>query len=503
MSSTDAITPNPPAWVADAIFYQIFPDRFARSERVQKPGTLQQWGSPPTANGFQGGDLLGVVEHLDHLEALGVNAIYLNPVFQSASNHRYHTYDYHQVDPLLGGNEALRALLDAAHARGIRVILDGVFNHASRGFWAFHHIMETGPESPYLDWFTIYGFPLRAYDSKQKPNYAAWWNMPALPKFNIKNDDVREYLLAVGERWIRFGIDGWRLDVPDEITADGFWEEFRQRVRAINPEAYLVGEIWQSSPEWVRGDRFDGLMNYPVALTALNFFAARTLRREFSNFEYHLQPLTASGALQKLTRALEVYPPAVQRSQLNVLDTHDTPRFITAAGDDESALHLAILMQMTLPGAPSIYYGTEVGLAGARDPDCRRAFPWDERRWHRPTWDWTRAAVRLRREQPALRHGRFIPIHGDQEVLAYMMADETDHILVVFNADESPAAPSLQIPVNLVMNRAAETLWESDIKSEEGLQWGRAEPGEAGEMSVSLSLTLPARSARILKFPAK
>jgi len=491
-------TPNPPAWVADAVFYQIFPDRFARSDRVHKPGHLQQWGSAPTVNGFQGGDLLGVVEHLDHLEELGVNAIYLNPIFQSASNHRYHTYDYYQVDPLLGGNEALRALLDAAHARGIRVILDGVFNHASRGFWAFHHIMETGYESPYLDWFTIFGLPLHAYDGKE-PNYEAWWGLPALPEFNIKNNEVREYLLAVGEHWVRFGIDGWRLDAPEEIEVAGFWEEFRQRVRAINPEAYLVGEIWHLAPEWVRGDRFDGVMNYPITLTALNFFAAHTLRTELSNKEYQLQPLTASGALQKLTQTFEAYPEAVHPAQLNILDTHDTPRFITAAGDDSNALHLAILMQMTLPGAPSIYYGTEVGLAGARDPDCRRAFPWDQRRWHQPTWEWTKAAVALRHAQPLLRHGRFTPIHGEEEVLAYMMSGDDASILVVFNADDAPATVELAIPAALTAGGVGEELWDVDI-TEGALRWGQAAVDDSGQKSLPLSLSLAPRSARVIKF---
>ena len=493
------ITPNPPDWVADAIFYQIFPDRFARSQRVPKPGHLQQWGSAPTVNGFQGGDLLGIVERLDHLEALGVNAIYLNPIFKSASNHRYHTYDYYQVDPLLGGNEALRALLDAAHARGIRVILDGVFNHASRGFWAFHHIMETGVESPYLDWFTIFGFPLHAYESKEKPNYAAWWGMPALPKFNIKNEEVRDYLLGVGEYWIRFGVDGWRLDVPEEITVEGFWEEFRQRVKAANSQAYLVGEIWHLAPEWVRGDRFDGLMNYPPAMVALNFFAADTLRREFSNYEYQLQPLAASGALHKLAQALEAYPPEVQRAHLNVLDTHDTPRFVTAAGGDYTALHLAILMQMTLPGAPSIYYGTEIGLEGARDPDCRRAFPWDERQWRHDTWEWTQAAVRLRQAQSTLRRGRFMPIYGQDDVLAYMMMGDADAILVAFNAGRAPASPSLPLPSRLADGGRPDVLWGIDIKSDGDMQWGGEEaPDFAGRRA--LTLHLPPRSARVLKW---
>ncbi|HEX7224714.1 MAG TPA: alpha-amylase family glycosyl hydrolase, partial [Candidatus Limnocylindria bacterium] len=197
---------DPPAWVADAVFYQIFPDRFARSGRVPAPGPLEDWDAPPTVNGFKGGDLYGVAEHLDHLVALGATAIYLNPIFSSASNHRYHTYDYLAVDPLLGGDAALRELLDAAHERGIRVVLDAVFNHASRGFWPFHHVMETGKHSPYRDWFYLHpedleaGRTLRAYageslqealdaewgdahhegqESLTTLGYRAWWDLPA------------------------------------------------------------------------------------------------------------------------------------------------------------------------------------------------------------------------------------------------------------------------------------------------------------------------------------
>ncbi|MCI0345373.1 MAG: hypothetical protein L0221_08005, partial [Chloroflexi bacterium] len=145
--------PDTPAWVRDAVFYQIVPDRFAASSRVPKPGPLEAWDAPPTATGFKGGDLLGIAEHLDHVAGLGANALYLTPVFQSASNHRYHTYDYFAVDPLLGGDAALRELLDRAHERGIRVVLDGVFNHTGRGFWPFHHVLETGGSSPYRSWF--------------------------------------------------------------------------------------------------------------------------------------------------------------------------------------------------------------------------------------------------------------------------------------------------------------------------------------------------------------
>ena len=205
-----------------------------------------------------------MAEHLDYLADLGINAIYFNPIFRSGSNHRYHTHDYYQVDPMLGGNAAFRTLLDAAHARGIRVILDGVFNHASRGFFQFHDILENGPDSAYLDWFTMKGWPLRPYGSKH-PNYQCWWGLSALPKFNTATPAVREFLWGVAEYWIKFGIDGWRLDVPTEIDDDEFWREFRRRVKAANPEAYIVGEIWHDAQRWLGGDQSDAVMNYPFA----------------------------------------------------------------------------------------------------------------------------------------------------------------------------------------------------------------------------------------------
>jgi cyclomaltodextrinase len=222
-----------PEWVRDAIFYQIFPDRFARSERVPKPSNLEPWDSPPTTHGFKGGDLLGVAERLDYLQDLGVTAIYLNPVFQSTANHRYHTHDYYRVDPILGGNSALRTLLDEAHRRNMRVILDGVFNHASRGFFQFNHIVENGAMSPYVDWFIVKQFPLRPYHAPWgQHGYEAWWNLPALPKLDVSTPAVREFLWNVASHWIEFGVDGWRLDVPAEIDDDEFWREFRVRVKA-------------------------------------------------------------------------------------------------------------------------------------------------------------------------------------------------------------------------------------------------------------------------------
>ena len=217
-----------------------------------------------------------MTEHLDYLATWGSTPFTFNPIFRSGSNHRYHTHDYYQVDPMLGGNAAFRTLLDTAHARGIRVILDGVFNHASRGFFQFHDILENGSDSAYLDWFTVKGWPLRPYGDKQ-PNYQCWLGLPALPKFNTATPAVREFLWGVAEYWIKFGIDGWRLDVPTEIDDDEFWREFRQRVKAANPEAYIVGEIWHEAQRWLGGDQSDAVRNYLFARASLGFFGRENL----------------------------------------------------------------------------------------------------------------------------------------------------------------------------------------------------------------------------------
>jgi len=430
--------PDVPAWVRDAVFYQIFPDRFAGSERVRKPGPLEPWDAPPTNYGFKGGDLLGIVEHLDHIAGLGANALYLTPIFQSASNHRYHTYDYLTVDPLLGGDAALRELIDAVHARGMRIMLDGVFNHTGRGFWAFHHVLETGAGSPYRNWFhwdeagLAAGRPPNAYpggrmrsgvgddapspgevdpgadaaSAQDRLGYEAWWGMPALPKLNVGEPAVREHLWGVAEHWLRFGIDGWRLDVPAEIQDRSFWAEFRRRCRAVNPEAYLVGEIWHVDPDWVSGDRFDALMNYPLAEAIIGFVAGPSLNEALlrSHHEYGMVTrLDGAGFAGRLGELLGAYAPETNAVQLNLLDSHDTPRVLSIFGNDREAMELATLLQGTLPGAPCIYYGDEVGVTGGIDPDSRRAFPWDPSRWDDTLLSSVSAILATRHAEAALR----------------------------------------------------------------------------------------------------
>lgn len=441
----DSSTPD---WVRDAIFYQIFPDRFARSLTVPKPSGLDPWGAAPTNHGYQGGDLIGVAERLDYLAELGINAIYFTPIFQSASNHRYHTHDYEKVDPMLGGNAALRRLLDEAHARGIRVVLDGVFNHASRGFFPFHDILENGAQSAYLDWFTVKDFPLYAYDPDRAPNYGAWWGLPALPKFNIRTPAVREYLWGIARRWIDFGIDGWRLDVANEIDDDDFWREFRRRVRAGNPEAYIVGEVWVDASHWLQGDMWDAVMNYLFTRSCIAFFIGENveeseLRRTVL---YPAGPPGAEAFRSAIERLLALYRPEVTGVMLNLLDSHDMTRFLTLARGDVSALRLATLFQMTYAGAPSIYYGDEIGLAGAHDPGNRAAFPWDlESAWDRDLLHDVQRFIALRKARPALRRGSYLPLEAKDDVHTHLRRLDDEAVLVALNV--ARATRRLEIPV--------------------------------------------------------
>jgi cyclomaltodextrinase len=446
-----------PDWVKHAIFYQIFPDRFARSQRIQHPQGLKfkPWGSPPEEQGFQGGDLYGIVDHLDYLADLGINALYLNPVFSSASNHRYHTYDYYQVDPLLGGNAALRQLLDEAHKRQMHVVLDGVFNHASRGFWAFHHILETGLNSPYLDWFVIEDWPLRPYNSdKDHPyNYQAWFNLPALPEFNTNNPAVREYIFDVARHWLKFGIDGWRLDVPADIDDDDFWREFRRVVKKANPDAYICGEIWWEAGRWLAGDQFDAVMNYLITSPLLSFFGGETLRPGFQRENLTLKPLDAPAFAREIERIYGLYDWEINYAQMNMLDSHDMARALWIMGQDKSALKLCALAMMTLPGAPCIYYGDEIGLSAAGDPYCRQAFPWD----HHDQWDLDllahyQKAAALRNSHPVLRTGSFRTIHAAGHVYACQRQLYDQQAVVIYNTALEPVPVAIDLPEPIQKN---------------------------------------------------
>jgi len=457
-----------PDWVQDAIFYQIFPDRFASSARMPDLG-FEPWDAAPTHHGFKGGDLYGVAEKLDYLKELGINAIYFNPIFASASNHRYHTYDYYKVDPLLGGNDALRLVIDQAHKRGIRVVLDGVFNHASRGFWQFHHVLENGAGSPYVNWFHFdperlngqrrWGaYPgtgeLRALQTGEGSfrafGYQAWWDLPALPKFNTNSPIVREFLLEVAEYWIRFGIDGWRLDVPAEIDDDAFWQEFRRRVRGINPEAYIVGEIWHEAQRWLQGDQFDAVMNYMVTGALISFCGGQHVDMDqlskTGDLKNRVHPqMDANWFGNEIDRLNRLYKPEITYAQLNLFDSHDMPRFLTCVSNDVPSLQLAMLFMFAYPGAPCLFYGDEVGVNGGHDPDCRKGFPWDDEKWDNDLLDYTKAVIALRKEHVSLRRGSYHRFYSDDKVFAFGRKLGNESLVIVLNTDDTKQACQFSI----------------------------------------------------------
>ncbi|NJR47209.1 MAG: glycoside hydrolase family 13 protein [Hyellaceae cyanobacterium CSU_1_1] len=432
-----------PDWVKNAVFYQIFPDRFARSESTIKgqwqASSYEGWDATPTYQGYKGGNLWGVIKKLDYIKDLGANAIYFTPIFQSASNHRYHTHDYYQIDPMLGGNVAFAALIEAAHEREIKIVLDGVFNHASRGFFFFSDILENGSNSPWLDWFTIYDWPLSAYDGSKPANYESWIGDRALPKFNHDNPQVKEYIMQVAEYWIHQGIDGWRLDVPNEVDAPGFWQEFRDRVKAVNSEAYIVGEIWVDASPWLDGTQFDGVMNYRFTEAAIAFAGGDNYLPEFCHGELRpYPPISGTEYAIRIDALLKLYDWEIQLAQLNLLDSHDTPRMLTAVGEDKSSFLLATLLMMTFPGAPSIFYGDEVGLLGGKDPDCRRVFPEPEN-WDVEILKEYKQLIVLRHQYSALSTGTYKTLYADQNLYVFARILDRQEVLVAVNAGKEKA----------------------------------------------------------------
>ncbi len=421
-----------PYWVEDAIFYQIFPDRFANGDPAHLTASTLPWDAQPTIHGFQGGDLRGIIQKLDYLLDLGINAIYLNPIFQATSTHRYNTTDYFKIDNKLGDIRDFEALIQAAHTNGIRVVLDGVFNHCGRGFFAFNDLLENQEQSPYKDWFHVKRFPVRAYNPGETEDYLAWWGFKSLPKFNFSSPAVRKYFLDVARYWIDQGCDGWRLDVPNEIDDDQFWADFRQVVKTANPDAFILGEIWDGNPNWVGETKFDGLMNYPIRDAVLNWL---TGKGSVSQFAQHVE------------KQMTLYARENVYAMYLLLGSHDTERIWTVLGGNIAKVKLAFQFLFALPGAPAIYYGDEIGMEGGKDPACRHTFMWEERTWQKELRAWLQKLVALRKTRVVLRRGEFQRVNVDdiRGCYAFMRSLGESHVLAVFNA--SNTRRHLRLPV--------------------------------------------------------
>lgn len=437
-----------PGWLSDAVAYQVFPDRFWNGDKSNDPEGTLDWdsGRRPEPDSCWGGDLEGILNRLPYLEELGVNLLYLTPVFRSPSNHKYDTEDYYSIDPAFGDEELMKRLVEEAHARGIRVMLDAVFNHTGDRFFAFRDVLNQGAASAYKDWYHADECPVV---QEPAPNYETFGTgIPSMPKLNVDHPDVQRYLLDVTEYWMnRLNLDGWRLDVANEVPP-AFWRRFRSAVRAQNPDALIIGEIMHQAGPWLRGDQFDGVMNYPLRDALLEFFARQSI-----------SPTVFLSRIEELRMAM---PEAGFAGSWNLLGSHDTERFLTSctkggrgwtAGEyAEERMKLAVLFQLTYPGTPLIYYGDEAGMTGGTDPDCRKPMVWRAEQRNAGMEAHYKQLLSLRRRfRPLGALGAFQPWLADdaRHLLGYVREWGEERILVLIHNYAGSGTYRVELPLHL------------------------------------------------------
>lgn len=398
-----------PAWMQDAMVYNIFPDSFATEKRSisNRPTTADCGGI--TVHGKRGGTLAGVTANLDYLRELGVNCIYLNPIFAAGEYHKYDLIDYYRIDPAFGTEDDFRTLVQTAHGMGMRVMIDGVFNHCGWRFFAFQDVIAKGRQSPYWDWFYRLEEPVRIPDGMDDyPSYDCFGYERMMPKLATDNPQVQAYFCDVGAHWVdEYDIDGWRLDVASEVN-DGFWRAFRAAVKAVKPDCALVGEVWETACHWLDGSMFDSTMNYDFRRHCKRFFAD--------------QDIDAAAFNGRVTDMLMRYRRPVAYGQLNLLDSHDVSRFLSLCGGDERRMRLAILFQMTFVGMPCVFYGDEQGITGVSEDEYRHPMVWDGRH---ALYDFYRHAIALRRQEADLRSGGFCCVQAAGRLYVYRRGSVT------------------------------------------------------------------------------
>lgn len=405
-----------PEWAANKVVYQIFPSRYAASQPVDK----ELWYKAPiTFTDNLHGDIRGIIDHLDYIRDLGIDVIYLTPIFKSDSSHKYDTIDYYQIDPSFGTAEDLRELVQKAHQYGMKVVLDAVFNHTGRDFFAFKDILENKEKSKYLDWYFIDKFPLDT-EPGQAPNFKCFGYYGGMPKLNLKNPEVEKYVTDVACYWLKeCDIDGWRMDVGDEIS-HYFWKHFRRAVKAVKKDALIIGEIWHYAGDFLEGDEWDTVMNYPFYLNLIDLLADEKIgvSRFIQNLGY------MKGRLNK-----KCYP-----LMWNLIDSHDTARFLHLCNNKQKQ-HLAAAFQLLMPGMPMIYYGDELAMPGANDPDCRRGMYWDEEYRDNEMLEWYKRLIQVRRTHACIVEGELAEtITRDEDGTIVLIRKNTEEtVALIFN----------------------------------------------------------------------
>lgn len=410
-----------PEWAANKVVYQIFPSRFATTQPVDK----KLWyKAPVTPMDNLHGNLRGIIEHLDYIKDLGIDVVYLTPIFKSNSCHKYDTIDYYQVDPSFGTTEDLKELVQKSHERGMKVVLDAVYNHSGREFFAFQDILEKGEKSRYLDWYFIDELPPKG-EWGEIPNFKCFGYYGGMPKLNLKNPEVEKYITDVACYWIKeCDIDGWRLDVGDEIS-HFFWKNFRKAIKAVKKDMLIIGEIWHYAGDFLEGDEWDTVMNYPFYLNLIDLLADEKIN--VSQFVQNLGYL--KGRLNK-----KCYP-----LMWNLIDSHDTARFLHLCNDNKKKQHLAAAFQLLLPGMPMVYYGDEYAMPGANDPDCRRGMYWDEEYQDKEMYNWYKKLMQIRKTHACVVEGEMIETitNDDEDTIVMIRKSGEETIAMLFNCGSS------------------------------------------------------------------
>ncbi|SDM78359.1 glycoside hydrolase family 13 protein [Acetanaerobacterium elongatum] len=410
-----------PAWLKEAVVYNIFPDSFATSKEYIAEKAKAAYFNATVTTGQNGGTLRGIADNITYLLNLGINCIYVNPIFAAEEYHKYDLLDYYHIDPCFGTNEDFKVLVDSCHKSGIRVIIDGVFNHCGWHFFAFEDVVQNGENSRYKDWFYRLTYPVvRPDNGEEIPNYDCFAYERKMPKLNTANPEVEQYFCDVGRYWVKeFDIDGWRLDVANEVNFD-FWRAFRRAVKAVKPDCVLIGEVWESAQPWLRGDMFDSSMNYDLRKNCRDFFA--------------LEQIDADGFDARVTAMRMRYTQNILYGQLNLLDSHDVSRFFTLCGEDKARFKLAVIFQMTFVGIPSVFYGDEKGLAGRLEHEYRRPMYWgtDES----GLFQFYQRLIAIRKQHQALIEGGFKTISAEKGsgLYAYERANADETIVILLNA---------------------------------------------------------------------
>ncbi|MGY0835910.1 glycoside hydrolase family 13 protein [Aerococcus urinaeequi] len=455
-----------PTWVKDTVWYQIFPERFANGDPTNDPKNTLPWGARkhPRHDDFYGGDLQGVIDHLDYLEDLGITGIYLTPIFKADTNHKYDTNDYMTIDPAFGNPKILKKLVNEAHARGIRVMLDAVFNHIGYTSKQWQDVLANQEDSIYSDWFYIQEFPVKAFEAvdyssgeqfdRHQLTYQTFAFEPHMPKLNTSNPQVKDYLLGVARHYIQtYDIDGWRLDVANEVDHQ-FWKDFHRTCINLKADFYIVGEIWHSAQRFLEGDEFHAIMNYPMTDQIKDFFFGpviqdHTIENAMTNHQF----------IDRISSQQMLYREQTNQVQFNLLDSHDTERIMTRAKYDRDKVQSALVFMFLQTGTPCIYYGTEIALDGGDDPDNRKCMVWEKDKQDLEMLKFTKKLIKMRQNYRDLIHFASLDwVHDlpSNRILAFKKVYHGQTLRAYFNQGSQDLKIAVNKNTKIVLTNIAE-----------------------------------------------